>query len=61
MTAIPDPNPRADDRDACRRKRRYADRDDAARVAERRMADGSERLKTYRCAHCDGWHLTKWI
>lgn len=59
MTAIPPPNPNANDRAACLRKRRYRHVLLAIAQAEKYEAEGAPPLRAYHCRECDGWHLTK--
>jgi hypothetical protein len=44
---------------ACVKKSRYAGWGLAERVREKRDLTGPDRLYTYHCQHCDGWHITK--
>lgn len=45
---------------ACLRKVRYISRTRAAEVIQRRAESGeTEKLYSYHCNHCDGWHLTR--
>lgn len=41
----------------CHGKRRFATKADARRSNTMTVAHGGDRLKAYRCVHCDGWHL----
>lgn len=61
MSRVPPPNPEADDIAACRRKRRYRDRDEAIYSRQHRQAAGAPKLRVYACPCCRGFHLTKWI
>jgi hypothetical protein len=42
----------------CLRKTRHASEFDADQSRLRREAVSGLAIRTYRCAHCDGWHLT---
>lgn len=45
---------------ACREKRRFPTEKQALHDAETRMlGDITLELTVYRCAHCQGWHLTR--
>lgn len=59
MSALPVPNPHANDRAACIRKRRYSNLVEANAVAREREAHGAERLTSYKCPECGRFHLTK--
>ena len=41
----------------CLRKRRHESKEEAAEAVAHSRA--SMPLRTYRCPHCAGWHLTK--
>ena len=53
MTAQPAPAVWA----MCAKKKRYPTQPDAVRAAARRVRKVAY-LRTYRCPHCAGWHLT---
>jgi hypothetical protein len=57
MARLPQPDPNANDLDACRRKRRYSYR--GAHSTARQVAAEREPVKAYKCPHCLFWHLTK--
>ena len=44
---------------SCLCKVRYYSADNAAKAALKRMRRGAPTLRSYYCAHCGGWHLTK--
>jgi hypothetical protein len=59
VTAIPKPDPDANDLAACRRKRRYSVRGAMLRIHELKVERGIAVTK-YKCPCCPHWHLTKW-
>ncbi len=47
---------------SCLVKRRYWSQVDAMVMASRQQErEGVPELGTYRCANCDGWHLTRQV
>lgn len=50
-------------RQDCLRKRRYANKRNARRVAKRMAKDVKQKIYFYECGSCEGWHLTsmKWV
>lgn len=48
----------ADRARSCERKMRYASRADAEEAIRRSADHGRRGLRCYRCAYCNGWHLT---
>ena len=45
----------------CDSKRRYVTPQEAERSAKTARRKRDEKLRVYRCPHCQGWHLTKKI
>lgn len=43
---------------ACTSKNRYSCRNDAEEAARLCAEHGTTGLHSYRCPHCNGWHLT---
>ena len=44
---------------SCRSKRRYRTYEFAEKVRAKCEADRGAKLRTYWCAYCNGWHITR--
>lgn len=43
--------------DSCTGKQKYKTKDVAQKIASKVASRSRERLETYRCKHCQAWHI----